>query len=72
MEVGGTSIASAQIAYAQPVDLPEMRDGVGLIVPRVLAERVRRPDMLFPGGEVRDATGAIVGCRRLDTYREQE
>lgn len=72
VHVGSTAIPSAQVRYGGPVDLPPVREGVGLIVPRVLAEKVRRPDLLFPGGEVRDESGAIVGCRRLDSYKGQE
>ena len=63
------------IAYGAAVtDLPDATPGVAYIVSRVVAAALSaRPDLFFPAGEVRDAAGAIVGCRSLGTFcNEQE
>lgn len=50
------------------IDLPEPADGVWLVVSRVTAAAVPRPDLLFPLDDVRDADGRIIGCRSLGTF----
>ena len=46
--------------------LPDPADGVMYIVSRMVADAVpSRRDLLVPGAPVRDAHGAIIGCRAL-------
>lgn len=50
------------------VDLPAPRAGTALIVSRVIADAVRRSDLFFPFGEVRDEEGRVVGCTALGRF----
>ena len=60
------SIPVATVTYSSVVEgLPERSLGAAYVVSRVLAGAVFRPDVFFPGGEVRDASGRIIGCRYL-------
>jgi hypothetical protein len=60
-------------ASAEVTGLPGARPGVLLIVARPVAETLpHRDDLVYPHDTVRDATGAVVGCRslaRVDTSR---
>lgn len=58
-----------RIEYSQAVvGLPAPRPGVAIVVSRVLAAAVPRPDLYFPWGEVRDTAGKIIGCRALGAF----
>lgn len=47
-------------------DLPEARDGVLLIVSRMVTDAAPdRADLVCPDGIVRDSAGRIIGCRSL-------
>lgn len=60
-----------QIAYADQVDgLPDPSPGVLYLVSRVTAAAVRRDDLVFPQGELRDDNGQIIGCRALGTFAD--
>jgi hypothetical protein len=50
------------------VDLPAPVDGVLLIVSALVADSVRRADVMSPGELVRDDKGNVVGCKGLTTY----
>ncbi|MGC5388572.1 hypothetical protein ACPXCJ_29155 [Micromonospora chalcea] len=53
-------------ASSDVVGLPDARPGVLLIVARPVAEAFpERDDLLYPHDTVRDADGAVVGCRSL-------
>jgi hypothetical protein len=52
------------------VGMPPRREGVVLVVSRVTALAVDRPDVVFPLDEVRDEAGRIVGCRALGRFVE--
>jgi hypothetical protein len=57
------------VAYTGPVaDLPARQAGTGFIVSRVLADALRRPDLFFPFGEVRNEQGQIIGCLALGRF----
>lgn len=60
-----------QVTYADHVDgLPDPSPGVLYLVSRVTAAAVRRADLVFPQGEIRDDDGQIVGCRALGTFAD--
>lgn len=62
-------IPLTSVRYSDHVDgLPEPRVGVIYLVSRVLAASVARADLVFPGGEVRDDNGNIIGCRYLGRF----
>lgn len=63
---GGVPVRA--IRYGETVGLPEMVDGVLLVVARVVAQQVPRADLVFPDQEVRDADGQIIGCRALARF----
>ena len=46
-------------------DLPAPSPGTYIVVSRLTAQAVQRPDLLFPGGEVRDTANRIIGCEYL-------
>lgn len=53
-------------ASTQVVGVPEPRPGVLLIVARPVAEALpEREDLVYPHDTIRDASGAVVGCRSL-------
>lgn len=75
--IGGTTWVTASegrfpiqdVSYADTVDdLPDSQPGVLYLVSRVTAAAVDRADLVFPQGELRDARGAIIGCRALGTF----
>lgn len=48
--------------------IPEREHGVILVVSALVAEAVRRADVMSPGELLRDGFGAIVGARGLCSY----
>lgn len=63
------SVPTCVITYANEVDgLPTPQSGVTLLVSRITAARVCRPDVYFPVDEVRSPTGQVIGCRRLGQF----
>lgn len=66
LDVDGALVPVSKMAYAAEIELlPAPVEGTAYVVSRVLANAVPRPDLFFPADEVRDAQGAIVGCRGL-------
>lgn len=58
-----------QLTYGEQVDdLPDPSPGVLYLVSRLTALSVRRDDLIFPQGELRDDSGQIIGCRALGTF----
>lgn len=62
------ALPQARVAYGATSGLPEQVPGTLYVVSRVFAAAVPRPDLRFPGGEVRDEAGRILGCRYLGTF----
>lgn len=61
-----------RVILGEPVGLPEPAAGTMLIVsmPMLMAlaaSGIHRPDVVYPYGQVRDASGRIIGCRSLAT-----
>jgi hypothetical protein len=63
-DFGGVVIASAP-AFGPVEGLPEAREGVMLIVSRLVASAAGRDDLVVPDGIVRDGSGNIIGCSRF-------
>lgn len=65
---GGLPFRAAS-TYSAPTGLPDPKPGVLYIVSTMVAQAVDREDLLSPGGAtidvVRDATGRMVGTKRL-------
>ena len=63
-------VGSRTVIYDGAENLPAAADDhMVYIVSRVTASACTgRSDVYFPGGEVRDDHGRIVGCRRLDRF----
>jgi hypothetical protein len=62
----GLPIPVVRATMEPPIDLPDRREGVILIVSALIAEACPdRDDLLYPGAAVRDAEGRVVGCDGL-------
>lgn len=68
LRVDGQEVPLTRVRQGGVAPWPPMIPGVGYIVPRISAEAARRPDFLFPYGEVRSETGTIIGCRGLGCF----
>lgn len=65
----GGIVPVREVRYAARVQaLPDPQPGKVYLVSRVLAAAVKRRDIYFPAGEVRDEAGAIIGCRYLGQF----
>lgn len=63
-EINGVNITETQ--FGENVDLPAPKEGVFIIVSRiVLAANPDRKDLLVPNELVRDENGQILGCKSL-------
>jgi hypothetical protein len=60
-------IAVELVEYGHAVGIPPVRAGVWCVVslPVALALAPRRSDLLVPYQEVRNASGTVIGCRKL-------
>jgi hypothetical protein len=67
--LGPTRVPLRTIRYGPPTSLPEQTDNTILIVSRVVAQELDRPDLVFPDEEIRDNNGRITGCRALARFR---
>lgn len=54
-----------EVEYTHVLDLPDAQVGVRYVVSLPTALAARRPDLLVPWRQVRNAKGTIVGCRGL-------
>ncbi len=62
----GHTVPIIESRVTQPPELPAQRDGVLLIVSRMVAEAApERSDLLFPDGLIRDQDGVVTGCTAL-------
>ncbi|BAK34151.1 hypothetical protein MLP_11370 [Microlunatus phosphovorus NM-1] len=67
----GGRVPVRQLTYDEQVDdLPDPSPGVLYLVSRLTALSVRRDDLIFPQGELRDDNGQIIGCRGLGTFAD--
>ena len=63
-EVNGIPVS--RVSYGEVVGLPEATEGVIFIVSALVRSAVpHRKDVASPGDLVRDAAGAVVGCKGL-------
>jgi hypothetical protein len=70
--VGDLTIPTALVSYSdEVVGLPDPVLDTVLVVSRVLAAEVRRPDVFFPLDEVTNGEGRILGCRALAQFVER-
>ena len=66
LETATGSIPLATVTYSSVVEgLPEPSPDTAYVASRVLTGAVFRPDNVFPGGEVGNSAGQIIGCRYL-------
>jgi hypothetical protein len=63
LEIDGTAVPVYSTDYGGIEGLPAPEAGTYYIVSRAVAEAARRDDLLVPDDLVRDAGGAVVGCR---------
>lgn len=52
--------------YGAVEGLPDFDPPTRYIVSRMVAECLHRPDLLVPGGQVRDEEGRVIGCTSFD------
>lgn len=66
VSVTGRQVPLSRLSRAGVVDLPDRREGVGLIVSALVAQALPdREDLFVPDDVVRDRDGVVVGCRAL-------
>lgn len=70
VECDGVTISVCRMVYGEPVELPDAKESVGLIVSALTANAAYAygrctSDLFIIQGVVRDATGAIIGCTGL-------
>lgn len=64
--VNGHEIPVSAVGFGQVTGLPDPQPGVLYVMSRAAAEAVpHRDDVVYPDGQVRDASGRIIGCRGL-------
>jgi hypothetical protein len=68
LQVKGCEIPVRMIRQGVLNREPDVLPGAGYIVPRIVAQKARRPDFFFPHDEVRDEGGNIRGFRRLGCF----
>jgi hypothetical protein len=63
---GAEAVGVIEVEYGHVSDLPDVRDGVWLVVSLPLALACPgRPDLLVPWRQVRNSKGTTCGCRGL-------
>ena len=68
-ELAGVPVT--RVIYGAPSGLPPYDEEADclFIVSQIVAAAVKdRPDLVFPGGLVRDEAGNIIGCRHLSIF----
>lgn len=66
--VDGIELAVSRPTMGAVTGLPDATPGVLLLVSALVADAVKRTDVVSPGELVRDANGVIVGARGLCAY----
>ena len=59
------SIQTSRVEFGEVDGLPDPVDNTVYIVSGMVASRVNRSDVFAPGELVRDAAGAVIGCKGL-------
>lgn len=63
IDVNGVNVGIFEVSRGTTLDLPPRRNGVQMIVSRMVAEEnPDRDDLVFPLDLVRDDNGGVVGC----------
>lgn len=66
INIAGSSVPLYEVSRGSTIDLPPQRDGITLIVSRMVAEEnPERADLVFPLDLVRDDHGGVRGCTAL-------
>ena len=68
ISAGDLSIPTALAVTGDLTGLPEPQDGVIYITSLVVAQLVRRDDVLSPGPLQRDEAGRVIGCKGLTRH----
>ena len=69
LHVNGFDVPLVRIAYGRVTNLPDPVDGTYLVVSQIVARALpQRHDLVVPTDLVRDASGAITGCRALARF----
>lgn len=68
IEIDGLPVQLVHPTLGAVEGLPEPKEGVICLVSALVAEAVRRPDVMSPGELIRDKEGVITGCRGLCAY----
>ena len=68
ISAGDVSIPTALSVTGAVQDLPDPQDGVIYITALVVAQLVRRADVLSPGPLQRDEQGRVTGCKGLTRH----
>lgn len=73
VEIYGVTLTVTHPITGAIIGLPDAEPGVLLVVSAMVAEAVKRWDVMSPGELLRDVAGAVIGARGLCSYgREQE
>ena len=64
----GWCVCTDTVTYDQPENLPAPQEGIWYITSMLVAQAVRRPDVLSPGELTRDEEGRITGCKGLTRW----
>ena len=70
--VDGVTLSVSRPTFGAVTGLPDAQPGVLLLVSALVAEAVRRVDVVSPGELVRDSAGVIVGASGLCAYTPKE
>ena len=70
--VDGVTLSVSRPTLGAVTGLPDAQPGVLLLVSALVADAVRRADVVSPGELVRDAGGVIVGAKGLCAYAPKE
>lgn len=70
--VNGVTLPVSRPTLGAVTGLPDARPGVLLLVSALVADAVRRADVVSPGELVRDAAGVITGAKGLCAYATKE
>ena len=68
-------VPMCKISFGEPVDLPEVREGIYYIVSLITANSAKQSgrktdDLLVTTNPVRNETGQIIGCEYLSRFSE--
>ena len=70
--VDGVTLSVSRPTLGAVTGLPDAQPGVLMLVSALVADAVRRADVVSPGELVRDAAGVITGAKGLCAYAPKE